>query len=631
MLRLQIGHRPVGRPMVLPPPARPRAGIRIAKGIVKTTPKLMRWGWARRRPLAPIYAAAALQLGGAVMAAVPQGGRTACVLGLFGGLGLRVWIWWRGHTGRGLGRRKVGYVAVVYAASIVWLVTAAAWGAGPPMPGVLLILMAAGGVPWWWHHRIRPTHRKPHELLDPWQAEVSPKEGALPGAVLINPRTIDNGGSAATIDLSGTCYTADDAVARLPQITAAYRKPRGSVVVERTAAEYEHQAELLVLDRNPTHEIIEYDQTWQILEDGCVPIGIYPDGHRGWTRIFQPRSGTVHELYAGDSGSGKSRGVELSILQSAATGLVVPWVGDPQGGQSIPAWAGAEGKSPYAATTPEEILEQLFAVRRIMYARSRELARTRWKDEDGITRRGLDFYDPQTVPWMPILELTIDEAHRILDDDDGKAVVEEVIVMARKTGIRLRLATQHPELRQLGSSMVIRNQLTGGNVVSYRISGTQAKQMILPSWLPSPATIPKRLPTGEHSKGMCVVDTTAPGSSRGTFMRTAWARRGHYWADQVAAKIPLLDEVSLQAWHNGSTPEKATATSNPAPTPVSTRERVVEYLRNHDGPVRTGVIAAALEVPLATASTTLGRLAQAGHVQSVRRGEWIATRQLAAA
>lgn len=622
MLRVQFG-RPVG-PVTAPPVKRTHPGIVIAKGIYRPMPKVARWGWSRRRPLAPLYAALLLQLAGWILAAAPQGGRTACVIALIGAVSLRVSLWRLEHNSRPLEQRRLVYVWGVYATAVLWLVIAAGWGAGPPMPGLLLLGMLGAGVPWWWHHRIRPIDTPIDELLDTWHEKMAGSGGSLPGTFLINQRPSAQG-RGATIDLRATRFTADDVVRQLPQITAAYRKPRGSVVVERTEQEYEHLAELLVLDENPTHGIIEYDESWQQLEDGCVPIGIFPDGKRGWTRIFEPGSGPVHELYSGDSGSGKSRGLETAILQSAATGLVIPWVADPQGGQSLPAWAGIDGRSPYAATTTEQIFEQLHAARAIMYARSRELARAKWKDEDGITRRGLDFYDHTVVPWMPIIEITIDEAHRVLEDETRKSLCEEIILMSRKTGIRLRFATQYPALPQLGNSMVIRSQLAGGNVVCYRLSSTHAKQMILPSWLPSPSTIPKRLPNGDHSKGMCVVDTTATGSSRGTFMRSVWPRRAHYWADQVAQRIPVLDDISLEAWEN-SKAELKTAETPETAVPDSgshtIRESILEHLHKSEAPVTTGVIARDLNVSLSTVSTTLSRLAADGEVRNVRRGVW---------
>jgi hypothetical protein len=333
--------------------------------------------------------------------------------------------------------------------------------------------------------------------------------------------------------------------------------------------------------------------------------------------------------------------MEAAITQSAMTGLVIPFVGDPQGGQSMPAWAGVQGKAVWAARSIEDITDMCYALYRLMNSRSERLTRREWVDEDGVTRIGLDYHDPHVVPDMPIVEFTLDEAHALLDIDEIAGLIEQIAKMSRKTGIRLRLGTQYPSISDLGNRMGIRNQLVAGNIISYRISTRVTSGMILPSWAPNPFDIPPMTPDGKDTAGTCVAISSAAGGTRPTFQRGVWVKNAHHWADIAAERIPEFGPEDLAAlgpdfanrYGHGApssttgpdltTPEDVQPAHRPVAVPGARtiRARVLDYLTAH-GRAHTGVVAAALDIPRTTASTTLRRLESDGLVVGVRRGIW---------
>lgn len=612
---------------------------KIAKAGFRTGFRASRWvsrrGYTYRRKLAPVYTAIALQTTAWGLHNLPGGEKTSVALTALGAVAVGGWMhWWRPKTGRPLKQHETWWkdrvlqAWALYGAGAAWTLTAVATTPGPPMNGFLLAATLATGGAWWWHHRIRPqtTVVDATDIESTWEKKIGAPNGVAPGTTVSEVQAIEHG-TVATIDLSDSNLLASDLLSKRPAIAKAFKAARSSVVVELMPQQYEHLAKLMILDKNPVDEDVVYDETWRTLEEGCYPMALLPDGERTWARLYQPGSGVVHEIFSGDTRTGKSRGMSLSILQSVFTGLVIPIVCDPQGGQSLPAWAGAEGKAPYTACDMDAILDYLMRLRRVMYVRSKELARTKWIDEDGFMRTGLDHYDPIKVPHMPILDNTIDEAHRVFAlGDEAKNLMEESLLMSSKNAIRHRLATQYPSITQLGNSMPIRNSLVAGNVYCYRIATSVAKGMLLPPGLPDPAHIPKLTPTGLHTKGTCVIDSTAPGGGRAAYARTAFVKNEHRMAEAAVRHIPEMDEPSLEAWHKVEKPQrsdvKATAPAEKIPVFKTDTERVLEHLRNRNAPVHTGVIARELNIALGSVSTILKRQAGKGLVVKVRHGVW---------
>lgn len=607
--------------------------------------------WAGRRYVGMLYAAMVLQVAGWVVAHWP---------GMAGGVAIAGVVLLAVVVLVGRARKSVLFRRCYFPATVLfgtgWLLAASRWGAGAPMPGILFGSALAGGVPWWIHLARTPAAGEPSVVIDD---RLERFEAAAPGFLpkgttlhSLEDVTVDDDGDgeadmlgwAGIVQLpAGSRETWRSIAATRPNLAAVWGVPEEAVEVELATDRVPSRAKVMVLNRrNPSHEINYYDRTWVVLEDGCYPIGVFPDGTRSWQRLYLPGSGPVHALISGDTGSGKSRGMFAAILQAAMTGLCVPFVADPQGGQSIPAWAGPQGKAAWIADNPDEINIMVDALVALMRDRSRRLARREWVDEDGITRVGLDYYDPFVVTDMPIIDWYLDEAKDVLEDRELGEKIEKAARMFRKTGCRMTLGTQYPAIEDLGNRMGLRLQLQTGNVVSYKLGTMIGKTMVLPSWAPNPADIPEIGENGEHTKGMNFTKTSAPGGNRATFNRTTRVKNEHKWADiAVAEKVPevpkddqdAMGDAWYQRWERRDAYEHAPVVidmahardpKEPAPIPQSGRaaDKILAYLATDGANGRTGVIADRCNMPIGTAGSALKKLAEAGRVVSVGYGVW---------
>lgn len=642
-----------------------RWAARKAWRMVRRSARRMFVTW--RRAMAPWFIAAAVWVATAIMSLADRGYFTIAALAGLGGVALYQRLGF--PLGRLSRRRNLkpmaqrAWYAAFYLALSAWAITGAAWTVLPPMAGILLAITMVSWVAWMWHHRSRPAEAVAGDVLafdergKRWE-KVSGQGKALPGAELENiaehqePKRWE-----ADINLPSGDLTVENVFSAHRRICSAFSARRDNVILDEAKGGAEDRAKLTVVLENPCHGVIEYNESWQTeYAEGCFPFHTYPDGFRGGLRLWQPMSGTAHALFSGDTRSGKSAGMEAGAIQTMMTGMVWPLIGDPQGGQSMPALCGPEGHAKSKATDPEAVLNQLLAIREAMYVRSRLLQRMKWRDEDG-THVGIGFYDPQ-VTGLPILLYILDEAHVACNDPEyGEqivALIDEIVKMAGKTGIAVWLATQYPGIEELGGKMSVRQQLVAGNVVSYRNSASVSKGMVLPSHMPSPYDIPKETPEGGHTKGTAVVYSAAPRSSRATYSRSVWVRRAHYWAGVAAQRIPDLAKVDpytaealaryLPSAHLLAEPAAAAAveptreqvvvsepkreTPAPAVEPgkrQTVMDRIEAYLRQREtGWATTGVIREAVGAPLSTVSTTLSRAEKAGraHQHQGRPGYW---------
>jgi len=96
---------------------------------------------------------------------------------------------------------------------------------------------------------------------------------------------------------------------------------------------------------------------------------------------------------------------------------------------------------------------------------------------------------------MPLLVITIFEAHALLALDGARAIAEDIGKMSRKCGIKLRLETQVPLLDQLGNSTTLRDMVVSGNVVVFRTANRLTGQVAFNGNLPvDPASHPEGIP-----------------------------------------------------------------------------------------------------------------------------------------
>lgn len=511
------------------PPRRPIGVVALARTCRRLT-------WRYRAQLLPIAVIVIVWALGPLVAATDEGVVTVLTLGGLAVAGV-------GVTATKLLDRPSRRLYAVIAASgaVVWLAITARIGAGTPMPAVLWLAGCALAAPWWWHHRIRcvPTvgATSPNEA-EVWSERIGAANGPLPGSTLTN-LVRSRGGWSATVQLVPGKHTTDDAVGKTTQITSAFDRTSGSVVVEPTADGSASRASLLVLDRNPLHQV----QPWPgpsafNTTSGLATIGVHADGTTAPYRFYRLGSGSVHDLIAGTTDSGKSRLLDQLLAAERHSGLAVSWVIDPQRGQSLPDWV--DGVDWFAVSV-EEGVRMLRAARDVMYARNAHLARIEWIDEQGRKRRGKGFFDPS--PDMPLLSVTIEEAHRVLAVPEAKQMAEEIAIMSRKCGIKLRLVVQVPLLDQLGGSATLRDMVASGNVIVLRTAGRMTGQVAFQGSLPvEPNKLPRQFPDGSSTAGLGFI--LGP-SDRPATMRTYYLDDPYHSA--TSGTPAELDVLSLNA------------------------------------------------------------------------------------
>lgn len=228
---------------------------------------------------------------------------------------------------------------------------------------------------------------------------------------------------------------------------------------------------------------------------GISRIGRFDDGqpilYQWWTK-----GGAVHDLIGGSSGGGKSEIVAQLILASLhSDGLVLDWVGDPQGGQS---YGVLKDEVDWFARDKTEIKMMLLAAVKEM-----------WRRNDELSRNNVKTWFASRA--MPLLVITLDEVQSYIDDPDILALVEMLAGQARKCGIKLRLITQIVAAYNLGGSTYIKDQAKIGQTLTFRsetdIAGRSAVEGDSPI---DPTAIPKvwgpnTCAAGESTAGLMFV------------------------------------------------------------------------------------------------------------------------------
>lgn len=548
-------------------------------------------------------------------------------------------------------------VEKVYAAACtlfigLWLALAISKGPGGrmPLPGTagipLLALLATLGPllarPYWKHHpppAIVPlADVQPEEGPEPpaehpaqrlWAQRVGKKTGRiLPGSRLTAVTDI-SGGWRGTIQLIPGEQTYEDAIAKTMLITSAYDTDEhpttlGSIIVEQVPTGRTTQAQITYFATNP----LRIPPVWPgsagfDLHAGTASIGLYPDMQEVPYLFWLEDIGPLHDLIAGTTGAGKSRLLDqlLAYERSAidpVTGrrLITSIVLDPQHGQSLPEWI--DQVAVYAKGV-QQCLHALYAIRESMYARNKLMATIRWIDDQGRKRKGRESWHPtfgklrdgeQEIP--PLLSITIDEAHTICKIKEGVALLEEMALMARKCGIKLRLVTQVPLLEQLGGSSTLRDMVAAGNVIVLRTANPLTSNIAFNGTAPGdPSKLPKVFIDPHNPKAKpektAGLGFTLGGATRQSIMRTyrmgdafgvantgttaplAEVDRlagGVYWtfngvlADPDASK-PLSLERSAQVARGGDGASATAPTTNPGAGPAKATpvERVPEYIQ----------------------------------------------------
>jgi hypothetical protein len=187
--------------------------------------------------------------------------------------------------------------------------------------------------------------------------------------------------------------------------------------------------------------------------------------------------------------------------------------------------------------------------------------------------------------------------------------------------------------------------LSSTNIAMLRTSDKLSKQMGLPQDLPvNPANLPAEWPDGSSTAGLGYLATAA---ARVSPVRVAYVEDPYYWANddiEVAQLEPSAVEDAGEGYatwrerraagadeddETGPTTTHPQANHAPsgdrspaaAPRQGTTRSAILTYLQC-SGQIRTGVLAADLDVPLPTVSSTLRRLERDGLAVQVGHGIW---------
>lgn len=340
------------------------------------------------------------------------------------------------------------------------------------------------------------------------------------------------------------------------------------------------RATLFMIKRNPLWKSVIWDGVG-IAADGSAEIAMYVSGaterYHFWTEL-----GAQPDLIAGVMGTGKSETVallmtmEVMARDALGRGLVASYLIDPQHGQSYPELVDAIAGTAFSVEDQRDLLSRIYAE---MLWRNQVLAKTPWVDSKGRQRVGLKTW--RISAEMPLISLTIDEAHAVLADPICKVLVERILAMGRKCGIKIRLITQLPVLSSLGNSSEIAELCKGGNIIIHRTgsstTGTIAAEGKLggkPHRLPEvwPAEV-TGLDKDLHSAGVCYL---AGAYSRPEMARVFWVEDPFNWlySDDGTLRYSVC-KVELPDLEAAAS---ITATADPA---APANEKSVDWVRRY--------------------------------------------------
>lgn len=484
-----------------------------------------------------------------------------------------------------------------------------------------------------------------------WEGNVAAQGGAAPGVALLRYRTENDrlvlqvaapAGKTIHLDHSKLC-------------SALGIDDPSRLVIETDGV---RQALISVYRTNPLMNVRKASPEDLVMDDkGRIAIGVRHDGKPSKVRLWDPDQGALRGITAGATGAGKSV-LQLLLLIGEKRSGVVSWVGDLQGGKSLPE---AEGNTDWFAKDEGQVLGMLLAAHAVMKYRERMSA----------DRADFALNDP----W-PLLNITLDEINRLLSHPTEPVKKTAAILIAdiqktgRKVGIGIRLAVQSLHLKDLGDEEAIRQQGKAGMVVLMRTLSSSTAGMGLDGIAPpgfAMENIPARIyesgqiealfngeddEDGVSTAGMAYVFT----DGRAEFMRTFYAHKtnGRYTdlmelfgdelpvtltPEEIAVAGAAYDQRNNPAYFEDLLLQVASADggfvipsmlattvaasgagpSAPAPKAPTLRDKVLELLA--DGPKSLKETRAALpDFAANSISNTMTALREEGLVEPVSRG-----------
>jgi len=627
----------------------------------KAARRTLRAAYRTRRGMAPLYATAAQAVAGATLSGADDGWKTALAATVTATAATAAWGRW---DGRGLVTKRhrrnhlptrADFIAAASAVTTSGSLVTAMAATGGLQPGhspypALLVVWGIGHGIYWWRRGKNTAAPAPtlSEQMQAWEDDVACPDGSLPGSKLVDVVTTDYGWTGVIVLKKGNWRKA---VSAANDIAGDLDLPEEMVQIEKAMGQSAKRAIIAVFNRNPLQDGTTHPGP-QILnkETGQAEVGIFYDGKPSRYAFWKP-SGPVHSVIYGATDGGKSRFLDMLLGTERHNGIV-SIVCDPQGGQSLPRWREAVD---WYEDTAYGGLAQLYAIRNVMYERSARYSLMEWTDHKGRVLRGRDHFvvdDPD-----PLISVTIDEAHRVLALPGAVALVLEIVLMARKCGIKLRLVFQGPKANMFGAgpeSTDIREQLQSGNTVMFRTASALTDSIGLPGWEVNPSQLPMYWPDGTSTAGLGYIKGP---DNRQAMFRAHFDRDPAHWAttgttptmektaaavagkaynerlDRLAARLrgetPVLPD---DAFTDGPTDAaRLTPSSDPitqasaaiaAEAPAGTDDKVAAFLAERGRPVGRVTIAQETGLTVSAVKNALTRLKNKKQAIDVDRGVW---------
>ena len=645
----------------------------------KQSRTVRQWALDNRGRLTTASLAANLGPAGEVLSATPDGWKTALTLGFAGATAVGAWGWmpglvkWQGQwrPARTLPSERDRCIGLSMPVTGSALLTVMANVGGPewgsnPWWGVSLAWSLGYGT-WVWHRwGRRPKAKAPQltrQMLD-WMEYAAVSDGPYPKSKLIAPLALPKGGWSSEILLPRN----KTFEIRLVETASALDiDDLDLIALERIGP---RRGRISVFTENPLKKGTLFGPQHVLdPETGLAPIGIYYDGEQAHYRFFLPGSGAVHSFVTGTTGSGKSRLLDGLLAIERRSPLICSIVIDPQAGLSLPDWP--DGVAVFAPGNAFGIVV-LRGVHALMKERGQRYNRMKWVDEKGRTRVGRAFFVPGDPD--PLISVTLDEAHDLLNDPDfgeeAVKIIGDIVKEARKVGIKFRLANQSPNASELGGETLIRDLLQGGNNAVLRSGSSATGKRAAGTALAGvdPGAIPKEFNDGTGTGGLGYL---AGPDNRAAMWRAPYvedpyglAHEGDTTGIEQASinALPILrhileEHALMLALRNAGEqytydpyrftgaapsptrrPGKTSAPAAPmekvpdavepgSPTMSDTTRQIVAFLRKHGKPAAPAIISRSLGVPGPRVRTALNRMKDDPNVPVINlgHGAWVHT------
>ncbi|RCW45142.1 hypothetical protein DFQ14_103106 [Halopolyspora algeriensis] len=472
-----------------------------------------------------------------------------------------------GYAHRNASRWDRAYAGLAAVGSAGWQAALALTGADGITASLLWACGCALSVPYWVRHA-EPDPDVTAELATPaprtalpvapgtadmrvrlWDEHMAAHGKSLPGSTISDIAAFDYGWKAAiTLAIGEHWHTIMSA---RKAILSVYNLPDGRVFVEPIPGASVRTARITVLTSDPLQSVRRWQAPSLDPATGTFPIMTTADGELLHFRFFWPGGGGTHALVSGVNGSGKTKVLDLILGEAVASDRIVPMVVDGGEGASLPQW---KDRSELFAETPQDARTVLRYALRLMDRR-----------RPVLKRQGGGSIEPS--PHLPLICIVIDEAHKLLmdDEDEGvnnkdiKRMCEKLTQEGRKFGISLVLATQVPSATQLGGSTVLRDQLKGGTVIGLRVAERTSGNMIS-SGAPMPEglhELPAEFADGTPTRGLGYVLTSRMIRARSLLLEdpsSVQATETRLDPDSAAESVPTLDGRSDLGNEESTTP-----------------------------------------------------------------------------